>query len=75
MRLVVISIAAAGLLGCFAPAVYVKPGATQTEWADDHQFCELYAQRMNENTTWSRGITHAAIVRGCLEERGWQRQR
>ncbi len=53
---------------------YVKPGATQEDWANDHQFCELYAQRLNENTSWSRGMTHNALVRECLEERGWTRE-
>ncbi len=62
-------------VACGTPSYFVKPGATQLDWANDHQFCELYAQQMNENTSWSRGITHNAIVRNCLAERGWTLQR
>lgn len=73
-RLISIATVAA-TLGCFPPALYARPGATKMDWANDHQFCELYARRMNEDTSWARGITHNAIMRQCLEERGWQRQR
>lgn len=73
-RLITIATAAAAL-GCFPPVLYTRPGATRMDWANDHQFCELYAQRMNENDTWSKGFTHNMIVRQCLEERGWQRER
>ncbi len=68
--------ALAGLAAaCAGTTYYVKPGATRADWANDHQLCELYARQMNENTSWSRGITHAAIVRECLAERGWAPQR
>lgn len=59
------------LAGCSGPARWVKEGATQTDWANDHQWCELYAKQMNGNTSWSSGFSHGLLVQGCLEERGW----
>ncbi len=72
MRLVLVALGFA--IAC-AAVRYEKPDATQMDWANDHQFCELYAQRLNENDTWSRGFTHNMIVRRCLVERGWTVQK
>ena len=50
-----------------------KDGASQENFANDHQYCALYARALNENTTWSRGFTENALKKQCMEERGWNR--
>jgi hypothetical protein len=62
------------LLAACGPAHYTKPGSTQDDWANDHQRCEVYAQRLNENYSWSRAYSHHRLVGQCLEERGWVKQ-
>lgn len=50
---------------------WYKDGATQYDFANDKQYCELYARALNDNNTWSRSWTEAAKQKQCMYERGW----
>lgn len=54
---------------------WTRDGATQMEFANDKQFCALYARRLNENYTWTRALTESDLFNQCMWERGWQRVR
>jgi hypothetical protein len=47
---------------------YSKPGASREDFADDKQFCALYAHQLGT------GAVQSIKFRECMEERGWERQ-
>lgn len=56
--------------GC-AATQWAKNGAGREEFANDKQYCNLYAQQMNENYSALRGAWHNKIFGECMTERGW----
>jgi hypothetical protein len=58
-------------LAACASARWTKPGATQADFAADKWRCLRDAQALNENATWSRGITTKRIFAECMADHGW----
>lgn len=50
--------------GC-ATVRWVKPGSTQADYAEDKQYCELYAVAVVKR------IYRPAKIHECMQERGW----
>lgn len=61
------------LIGMFLAScstIYTKPGASQMDFANDKQFCALYAQKL----AGGPGFAANMKMRECMQERGWSTQ-
>lgn len=59
------------LFSACAATKWVKQGSTMADFANDKQFCVLYAKNTNENYSAYRGLWTAKIFDECMQERGW----
>jgi uncharacterized protein YceK len=73
MKKILLLIAAIGLFSGCASTRWYKDGASQEDFANQKEFCVLYARATNDNTTWSRGFTEGVAAKQCMEEHGWSR--
>jgi hypothetical protein len=52
-----------------------KQGATKADFANDKQFCSLYARNINENYSLMRQVWTDKIFDECMSDKGWEKQK